>query len=219
MAAVPDLVLTLRSALHGEPATPCGEPWLAWLAIALCRQRARQDWLAEVARDRLDRREESHGRVPGMPEWSFDFHGRGLCLTGPRNEVLDVDLYADDRGPQTIDPYFFVTRVCLLTTRAPVERRLEVWSVLDESWCREELLEAAVEAEDRPRRRFIVGCLMHTADEETRSRAARLVPPPPDFTDARVGYTHEEVSFLNLREHLSFEREKAREVAWLIRPS
>jgi hypothetical protein len=412
-------------------------PWLACLAWVLCRQRARQDWLVEVYDTFLDNDDndddDDDGSVPELPGWSYTFHGRGLCLTGPNREVLDVDFYAGDDGPQTIDPHFFITRVLHLERRPPPEARLVDWfgdgrelllagldelrrrgvlvhptsrhvfhlhpwlearyaaigavqppsapparqafnrwamgllqdrakacaieevavllphdtaaaecrrlfagpvdsitgravrtlrrlgaqpgatahalverldptqhnpftavelaewyfqdgqheaalaliqafaaqrkvrgfagnpfdasyailalrftpsaagplvrqalrsrtpssleqmaallSVLDEPWCRQELLEAADDAQDPSTLRFILGCLLHSADEATRTAAQRRIPPPPEFSEATIGYTREEVAFLNLRQFTDHRRARAAVVAALLRPT
>ena len=446
---LPTPLLNLQAALDGRAPHGPRRPWLSWTLIALCRQRLRQDWLVQVAEKHLSGEEEDCGDVPGLAGWSFNFHGRGLCLAGPNNEILDVDFYAGDDGPQTIDPYFFIHRVLGLRDKPNVEARVASWlggssdlmaealrqlrrdgllqhpdsehvfrlhpwlegryqeigsldfedeqtwlhwsaalgegpghsdvqdrafsdwareiladrsraraieglaavlpeevvveacqhlmagpvdsvsgkavrvlrqrnyapgthadallqrldptehnpftavqlaewlfengrsetalqllqrfsdqrvftgfrgnpfdgdyavlalrfvpseamhfvrralrsrtpnslektaallSVLDETWCREELLLAAQECTDAASLRFLVGCLMHSADALTQEAAKALVPAPPDFDEQRIGYTYEEVHFLNLRENVGYRRSAAREAAAVLRP-
>lgn len=86
-------------------------PWLGWLAVALLRQRERQAWHRYIVETRL--REGGgvgeSGVVPGLPRWTYKFHGIGCCLTGPDGECLDVDRL--DTEARIIDPYFFAWRV------------------------------------------------------------------------------------------------------------
>jgi hypothetical protein len=103
------------SLLAALPEAVRSQPWLTWLAVALCRQRARQTWLIEVRTRYLADPEDDSGEVPGLPGWSYNFHGRGLCLEGPGREILDVDFYADEGA--TIDPYFFASRLLQLDPR------------------------------------------------------------------------------------------------------
>lgn len=121
------LLAAIDAALRGAPSTPHPAPWLGWLTLALCRQRARQRWLAEIARTRLARSDDYDGEVPGLPEWSYHFHGRGLCLTGPNNEIIDADFFQGDDDYQTIDLYFFANRVESLLKRPFVEAQLQAW--------------------------------------------------------------------------------------------
>jgi hypothetical protein len=102
-----------------------GRPWLAWLMVTLCRQQRRQKWLLEVHREALANLEENSGDVPRATGWKYYYHGRGLLLEGPGNELLDVDFYDDEA--LTIDPYFFARRVCELDTVEAPEERLRRW--------------------------------------------------------------------------------------------
>ncbi|UJR83187.1 hypothetical protein [Sandaracinus amylolyticus] len=96
-----------------------GAPWRVWLAVCLCRQRARQTWLVEVAAKLAG----EDAEVPGAPGWWARHHGIGLCLKGPLGEVVDMDFAADT--PRSIDPHFFAHRV-EATQRAP-EAELRRW--------------------------------------------------------------------------------------------
>lgn len=102
------LTPALRRVLAGESSRLPLDPWLGWLLICLLRQRARQTWLMQVSRENLAGADRDHGPVPGLPGWTFDYHGMGLCLSGPAAEALDVDFH-DEQGA-TMDPYFFASR-------------------------------------------------------------------------------------------------------------
>ncbi|WP_437591616.1 DUF6896 domain-containing protein [Sorangium sp. So ce1000] len=102
-------------------AGPPPDPWHAWLLVALARQVDRQRWLVRVQRERL-RQTSRRGDVPGMPGWTFFFHGIGLCLTAPDGETIDVDDHGDNG--LTIDPFFFTQRILSLPHPALPERRL-----------------------------------------------------------------------------------------------
>jgi Domain of unknown function (DUF6896) len=100
-------------------------PWHGWVAVCLCRQLARQRWLVGVARSRLRDVGEEEGSVPGLPQWRYHYHGIGLCLSGPGNEVIDVDFNEEDG--ETVDPYFFARRVLGLAEPGFVEARMRHW--------------------------------------------------------------------------------------------
>ncbi len=119
------IVRAIEAALQGTPTDARPAPWLVWLAVTLCRQRARQTWLMAIAADNLANVEDDQGVVPGLDDWSYSFHGQGLCLSGPSDEHLDVDFH-DDEGA-TIDPYFFAQRVLRLAPRPRVEGQLDRW--------------------------------------------------------------------------------------------
>ncbi len=98
------IVNAIEAALQARSHVPAGppSPWLGWLAVCLCRQRVRQQWLVRVARERLSDARDGEGDAPGLAGWRYSFHGQGLCLIGPGNESLDYDFH-DDEG-RTIDP-------------------------------------------------------------------------------------------------------------------
>lgn len=96
-------------------------PWLGWLIVALMRQVQRQRWLVELVEARLSSPPVERGEVPELPGWSFRFHGRGCCLSGPGEEI-DVDFHGD--GGLTIDPYFFAARLFGLVDLGLPERRV-----------------------------------------------------------------------------------------------
>lgn len=123
------IVNAIEAALQARSHVPAGppSPWLGWLAVCLCRQRVRQQWLVRVARERLSDARDGEGDVPGLAGWRYSFHGQGLCLIGPGNESLDYDFH-DDEG-RTIDPYFFAWRVAGLDPAPLPEARLVRWLI------------------------------------------------------------------------------------------
>lgn len=124
-----DLVTILAP---GAPEQLRTAPWLGWLAVALCRQRARQAWLCEIARTRLERlrEDDGDGAVPAMAGWSYEFHGMGLRLDGPDRESIDYDFH--DRQGRAIDPWFFAGRVMRLAKPGLPEARLRRWLLVAE---------------------------------------------------------------------------------------
>ncbi|MCY0993091.1 hypothetical protein OV203_38475 [Nannocystis sp. ILAH1] len=120
-----DLVRAIDGALAGRTVAPVASPWLAWLTLALMRQRARQVWHRRVVETLPDRHDEGVGPVPGQPGWDYRFHGIGCCLTGPDGELVDVDFLDDDAA--LIDPWFFAVRVGSIRERDLPERRLWHW--------------------------------------------------------------------------------------------
>ncbi len=101
------------------------EPWTLWLLICLSRQIKRQSWLKSVHDKIMEKDLGESGIVPNHPEWEYYYHGMGLCLTGPNNEVIDVDFHDEDG--LTIDPYFFTTRIFELSEPDIPEARLRHW--------------------------------------------------------------------------------------------
>lgn len=101
------------------------EPWTVWLLICLCRQLQRQFWLNDIHEKITSADLGGGGTVPGHSEWKYDYHGMGICLTGPNNEVIDVDFH--DEKALTIDPYFFTTRIFELSEPELPEGRLKYW--------------------------------------------------------------------------------------------
>lgn len=101
-------------------------PWLGWLLVCLCRQRAKQTWLVWINKTKL-KGADQRGRsdVPGLAGWTYYFHGMGLELSGPGKEHIDYDFH-DSEGA-TIDPYFFAHRVERLDPKAFPEARLARW--------------------------------------------------------------------------------------------
>ncbi|MEQ1566085.1 MAG: hypothetical protein ABMA64_10645 [Myxococcota bacterium] len=94
---------------------------MRWTLLGLARHRHRQLWVAEVLRTRLDtdletlarcgtgghpRNHPGHGEVPGLPDWTYSFHGRGCVLTHRHTaEAIDVD-FLDDSG-EDFDSWFY----------------------------------------------------------------------------------------------------------------
>ncbi len=90
------------------------------LLVALAAHTRRQRWVTRVVEERLGadlgalaeqgygghpRHRPDRGVVPGLPGWSYDFHGRGCCLTHENGAELDVDF--DLQGGDRVDQYFF----------------------------------------------------------------------------------------------------------------
>ncbi len=98
-----------------------GPPWQLWLLVCLCRQRARQTWLVEVA----ESLHHESGDVPGHPHWRASFHGAGLRLEGPEGESIDMDF--GEEGALIIDTWFFANRVAGFTTDHVPEAELRSW--------------------------------------------------------------------------------------------
>jgi hypothetical protein len=101
-------------------------PWLAWMALVLCRQRARQAFANDVSERLSAFGGPDHGDVPWMPGWHFEFHGKGFALHAPDGEVIDLDFYGDHGA--TIDPYFFADRVMSLRIDCHPETQLKRWA-------------------------------------------------------------------------------------------
>ncbi|WP_437679052.1 hypothetical protein [Sorangium sp. So ce131] len=120
------LLVAVRAALAAAPVASSSppDPWHAWLLVTLARQVDRQRWLVRVQHERL-LPDSDEGNVPGMPGWRFLFHGRGLCLTAPDGEAIDVDDHGD--GGLTIDPYFFAHRILTMAHPRLPERRLRAF--------------------------------------------------------------------------------------------
>jgi hypothetical protein len=125
--ALADIVEAIDMALAAHAPRRPPQPWLAWLAVALLRQRARQAWHRFILDTRLRNEQVSgaNGDVPGLPGWKYSFHGIGCCLTGPDGEILDVDRRDDEA--RVIDPYFFAWRVKSVCSIALPEVRLWRW--------------------------------------------------------------------------------------------
>ncbi len=98
-----------------------GPPWQLWLLVCLCRQRARQTWLVELAASL----HHASGAVPGHPHWRASFHGVGLRLDGPDGESIDMDF--GEQAPRVIDAWFFATRVAGFTSARVPEAELRRW--------------------------------------------------------------------------------------------
>ena len=92
-----ELLDALRAGMEGRSGS-LKHPWLGWLLLCLCRQRERQRWLMQVRKTHLVDIDEDHGEVPGLPDWSYEFHGVGLLLSGPGHEHIDVDFHVEEEG-------------------------------------------------------------------------------------------------------------------------
>ncbi len=105
----------VERALAGAPASGSVDPWLGWLLLCLCRQRARQTWLLQVHRIQLKgAAQDRPGDVPGLAGWRYDYHGGALCLLGPDGESVEVQITSwsvstgwREQDGATIDQGFF----------------------------------------------------------------------------------------------------------------
>lgn len=180
------------------------QPWLLWLLICLCRQEKRQAWLKQIHTKIQNTTGDRKGTVPGHPQWSYRYHGIGLCLTGPNDETLDADFR--DEELRTIDPYFFTTRIFGLSKVELPEERLRHWLP------REGLVVVAIKS------------LQHTLLEPPKSHSFRLnkeFQVEWDYLNQLDDYTPaEEASKWQEIEDLSDEKESARYKAsfqkWLL---
>lgn len=153
-----------------------GSPRWAWLVAALLIQRDRQRWHHEMTR-RGRELDADRGPVPGMPGWSYDRHGIGVCLDAPDGEQLDAD-FNDETGA-VIDVWFFARRVESLKDSAHwiCERRLWRWRPLADAiadGC-DELVAAGGAAYVTEYKNTIV--LAPELDAEARAVAAELSAP------------------------------------------
>lgn len=113
-------------------------PWQTWLLIGLFRHRRRQLWVGRAVARRLGGDLDllsaagalghpgelpQSGRVPGMTDWEYYFHGRGCCLTRRSNgEAIDVDFYGG--SAEYFDFYFYRNFLRSLREPDPPEKRL-----------------------------------------------------------------------------------------------
>lgn len=120
----------------GEPAL---SPWALCALVALDRHRRRQQWVGDVVRTHLGGDPKllarlgaaghpehlaQQGDTPGLPGWTYFFHGRGCCLTHAETGAsINVD-FVDDGRTDAIDPYFFAEYLRSLQRPGPVEARL-----------------------------------------------------------------------------------------------
>jgi hypothetical protein len=125
-----------RSELGAELEETDLSPWALCTLVALARHLVRQEWVADVVRDRLGgdpaliaraggfghpEHIEQDGSVPGLPGWKYFFHGCGCCLSEPSSGTsIDVDFYEDGRS-DGIDPYFYANYLESLRHPEPVE--------------------------------------------------------------------------------------------------
>lgn len=113
-------------------------PWDTWTLIGLVRHRTRQYWVADIMRTRLGGNPEDlatrgsfghptavarSGIVPGMPEWEYYFHGRGLCLSH-KVDGTDIDVDFFDDSADYFDAYFYRRFLDSLKKPNSVEQRI-----------------------------------------------------------------------------------------------
>lgn len=112
--------------------------WAAWTLITLVRHRKRQYWVEEILRTRLGgspiklaqmgysghpKHIPPSGTVPDMPEWEYDLHGNGCCITNKTDgQSIDVDFW--DETPEYFSWYFFECYLKSLRSPDPIEQRL-----------------------------------------------------------------------------------------------
>ena len=122
------------------------DPWRRALLLCLYRHHPRQAWLGQIVRERLGAHIEDisqwgafehpedipDDQVPGLPDWSFYFHGVGCCLTHADGTCIDVDFV--DGGTDWIDPYFYQTFLQSLPEPEPAEARLRASAPLTGYW-------------------------------------------------------------------------------------
>ena len=108
-----------------------------WLLVALHRHVPRQRWVARTVSERLGAspgrmgawgafehpsQVPSSGAMPGLPEWSYRFHGIGCCLTHRDGTVIDVDFVKG--SPDWIDGFFYREYLGSLPQADAIEARL-----------------------------------------------------------------------------------------------
>lgn len=95
-------------------------PWATWTLFSLIKHRRRQEFVAEIVKNRLGvkledlarsgygahPKDKGSGLVPGLADWEYDLHGRGCCVkhrvTG---EEIDVDFL--ENTADWFDPFFY----------------------------------------------------------------------------------------------------------------
>lgn len=112
-------------------------PWALWLLFGLVRHEARQQWVAQIAVDRLGAdliaisnegalahpEGKESGLVPGLTDWEYSFHGTGCCVTNRiTGEMIDVDFY--DGSAEWFDGYFYLGYLESLKQPPFVEQRI-----------------------------------------------------------------------------------------------
>ena len=127
-----------------------GNPWARRLLVALDDHVPRQLWVARVVATHLrgdlgllasdgafghPEQLDQQGRVPGLPDWSYFFHGIGCCLTHDDGTTIDVDF--DKRGADGIDPYFYGRYLESLPAVTGLESLLRRPEPVDDWWMAE----------------------------------------------------------------------------------
>ncbi len=112
-------------------------PWGLWTFCSLHRHLQRQRFVADIVKNRLGGDLEKIGRkgyfghppgfirglVPELPDWEYDFHGCGCCLTNRLSgESIDVDFY--DNSPDWFDDFFYTSYLRSLEQPEIWERRV-----------------------------------------------------------------------------------------------
>ncbi len=127
-----------------------GNLWARRLLVALDDHVPRQLWVARVVATHLrgdlgllasdgafghPQHLDQQGRVPGLPDWSYFFHGIGCCLTHDDGTTIDVDF--DRRGADGIDPYFYGRYLESLPAATGLESLLRWPEPVDQWWMAE----------------------------------------------------------------------------------
>ena len=105
---------------QGNFELPPLSPWGLWLFFCLVRHEQRQEWVGEIAQTNLGvdlnlisravalghPPIDQSGLVPGLSDWEYYLHGRGIQLTNRLSgEAIDVDFH--DGAADYFDEYFF----------------------------------------------------------------------------------------------------------------
>jgi hypothetical protein len=113
-------------------------PWETWTLFGFIRHRERQYWVRDIIQNKLSGNSSAiaamgnmghpegvppSGSVPTMPEWEYEFHGQGCCLTHKvTGESIDVDFW--DETAEYFDLYFYTTFLKSLRQPELVDQRL-----------------------------------------------------------------------------------------------
>lgn len=151
-----------------EPLVLPGDAWERRLLVALHGHLPRQRWVAEIVRDKLytdtpalaklgpfARTEDlpQTGPVPGLPDWTYTFHGIGCCLTHQNGSTIDVDF--DEHGAEGIDPFFYAATLESMPCPQGAEALLRRQEPLERAWMADlDALKALGLLEGRHRVRF-----------------------------------------------------------------
>jgi len=124
------------SSMRNAPAASLNATAL-WVLICYYRHLQRQEWVADIVASVLGgdldalgtwgalahpEGQPPSGMVPGQPQWSYHFHGRGCCLTHENGTKVDVDFNAG--RAEVIDPWFYLRFLQTLPSPPLPESRL-----------------------------------------------------------------------------------------------
>lgn len=112
-------------------------PWGTWTLFSLVHHRRRQQFVAEIVKNRLGVNLEDlarsgygahpkgkgQGLVPDLTEWKYDLHGRGCCVTHRvSGKAIDVDFFDDTAD--WFEKYFYQCYLGTLQAPALWEKRV-----------------------------------------------------------------------------------------------